>query len=217
MNTDSLLILEKLNSFYSGAMSQLVAYTIGIIAFVGILFPAIIAYLQSRQIKREQDVAYKQLSSDLEKAKKELSDSLNTRFQAEDTKLKEGISEIRKEIAKERDRLESYVTARTNFLQGDSLENREVYGVAASEFAQAARNFLTVVDEVNIQRSIKRLHRCLEHAGSDDFGDESDLEEELDKLIAALTARNENDRYFDEIRAIKASTKAAKSRKPSKG
>jgi len=51
--SETLQILEKLNSLYSGAITQLISYTIGVLAFVGIVIPALMGILQSRQLKRD--------------------------------------------------------------------------------------------------------------------------------------------------------------------
>jgi hypothetical protein len=42
---DAFAILERVNALYSTAFSQLIAYTVGVIAFIGVLVPIGIAVL----------------------------------------------------------------------------------------------------------------------------------------------------------------------------
>lgn len=58
---ETLIVLEKLNQFYSSSFSQLVNMTIGLLAFVGVIIPVLIGLYQNKQFKQEQSHILKAL------------------------------------------------------------------------------------------------------------------------------------------------------------
>ena len=70
--SETLQILEKLNTFYSGAFTQLITYTVGILAFIGIVIPFAIATFQNKQLKKDQTSLSNQIANELIAAKEEM-------------------------------------------------------------------------------------------------------------------------------------------------
>ena len=48
-------IVDKVNSFYSGAFTQLITLTVAVLAFAGIILPILIQIIQSRTFRSEQE------------------------------------------------------------------------------------------------------------------------------------------------------------------
>ncbi len=52
---ETLTILGKVNSFYSGAWSQLIIYTSALFALIGIIIPILVQFYQKRVLKLEKE------------------------------------------------------------------------------------------------------------------------------------------------------------------
>ncbi|WP_067586617.1 hypothetical protein [Endozoicomonas ascidiicola] len=200
MEVIALEIIDKTNSFYSSAFSQLVAMTIGIIAFAGVFVPIVLSYYQSKKLKLEKNDLHDYLKKELNSVK----DSLN-----EDIRL-----EVKKAIiiaeAKLNEEIRS-VEAGLFHIQAIHFHEAGLIEAATDSAFQSATVYATSKDEMNLGRIISMLSEdCLPKITS-----ESKIEtEELDKLTKTLVSNlekiNINGRYTDTIININKSVNKAK-------
>jgi hypothetical protein len=76
-------IVDKVNSFYSGAFTQLITLTVAVLAFSGIILPVLIQLIQSRTFRSEQKNLESQISKQLSAVKTELLDEVEKKFESE--------------------------------------------------------------------------------------------------------------------------------------
>lgn len=98
---DALQILEQVNSFYSDAFTQLIAFTVGLLALVGVLMPMGIAAYQNRQLKHDQKTLNEKIENELLAARLALSEQLAKNLATRDEALKALIETTKLEIAEE--------------------------------------------------------------------------------------------------------------------
>lgn len=72
----TLVIVEKINSFYSSAFSQLITITVAMLAFVGIIVPILYYLYQQRLFKIEVSSIEAKMEDKLDEIKNELKNHL---------------------------------------------------------------------------------------------------------------------------------------------
>lgn len=197
---ETLLILEKVHSFYNTAWSQLVTYTLGLLAFVGGLIPLLIHYHQNKQFKREQETLKREIGNEVLKARDELLAGLKGQFESEEKKFVEKLKGLQENFEKKICTAEG----RAFHIQGGNNIDEKRYKSALQDFVAAARGYLKGEDELNLQRALLVItDTCLPKVAAKEIEDNPDLVNEIEKLLGALKAADVNGRYTDTIRKIK--------------
>lgn len=208
--SDAIQILEQVNSFYSGAFTQLVTFTVGLLAVVGVLMPVGIAAYQNRQLKHDQKTLNDKIDSELSAARHALSEQLAKDLATRDEALKSLIETTKLEIAKEVKKIDELGTARSFHLQ--ALANRESSpAFAASDSLEAVSSYANGGDEMNLKSVLTIFTDCIEKVTEDDFKNH-EFEESAQSVIKALSGLNANGRYAADIRDIRRGIKDAKTR-----
>ena len=210
--TDTLQILEKVNSFYSNAFSQLITVTVAVLAFAGVFLPLLLQFLQWRTFRNERRSLQIQIIKEISSTKEALTGELQTRFEAAKQDFQKMVQaeiktiqrRLNTEIAITRGGV-CYVQAANYVMQGDVPH-------AASSFAFAADHSLKGDDDFNGQRALEELQKCLPRLTTASFEAELDLEEDLTSLVKTLGERNINGRFTDRIGVITRGIAAAKKR-----
>lgn len=212
---ETLVILERVNSFYNSAFNSLLLYTIALLAFAGAVIPLMITFFQNRQFRREQNAIKASLSDEFqkefEKYKEQETDQLTKSVNNEIGKYAEKIEELKKEY----DAKIAWLDAGTNHVQGNSELAQKVYSVAFGSFVGCIEGYIRGKDELNLQRVMRAIKNdCLPKMTKTDFDIIKDLEKSCQTLIKNLEDANEYGRYTDYIREVKEGIERAKIRQP---
>jgi hypothetical protein len=209
---ETLEILEKLNSLYSGAISQVVSYTIGLVAFVGLLIPVAIGILQNRQLKND----HKSLTATIEAETKAIKQSLLEEVAAvnhqNELKLQQLVKDTTTEIRQELLKLENQFNGKAFHLQARSvLVNHP--STAASSALQAITCYARSEDERNIAPAMAVFMDGIAKINGDQIAAES-LDEVATTAIAALKKLDGKGRYSSDIQDITDAMRIAKTPRP---
>lgn len=212
--SETLEILEKINTFYSAAFGQLVTYTIGVLAFVGILIPCAISILQSRQFTRDQKAHLDHISSEIEKAKTVLNEQLQADVNALTKTFETQLALQEQSFTKQIKLTENSLKGRTSHLQAlahcDIFEHQ--YGVMSAIWAM--RSYAIAKDESNLLRASEILLSAFPRLNKKDLAELNDLERELEALFGYLDELNTTGRYSDMIIEIKKGYRNSQAREP---
>lgn len=209
---DAMQILERVNAFYTGAFSQLVVFTVGLLALVGVLVPIAIATYQNRQIKHDQKTLNDKIENDLSAVRLALAEQLAKDLSARDDAIKSLIEDAKREIAEEVKKIDELGSARSFHLQ--ALSNREsAPSSSAADSLAAACSYAKGGDERNLRSVLSLWSNCIERVTAEDFK-LYDYEDDSQLAIKALDALNANGRYTEDVRAIRRGVEEAKNRKP---
>nr|WP_315494130.1 hypothetical protein [uncultured Rhodoferax sp.] len=210
--SETLQLLEKLNSFYAGAFAQLVTYTVGVLAFIGILIPFGIAAFQNRQMKRDQNSLSNQIASELTEARIQLTKEFEEQFAARETKLQEQLKAMKQEIAKEVEKIDDLAMARSLHLQAAANLNTRP-GSSTFDCLSAIPQYGASSDERNLIAILRLLESSLPLTTLEDFN-LYEIDEVGEDAIKYLQKLNQHGRYAQEISLLKRSLAEAKVRKP---
>src|SRR2546429_5366367 len=97
--SDTLTILEKINTFYSAAWTQLVVYTTILLAIVGGLIPLLINYYQNRKFKIEQETLKREQQNSLAHLKQEMLSSLKADLDAAAVEIEKRLTQLTNKLA----------------------------------------------------------------------------------------------------------------------
>lgn len=210
--SETLQILEKLNSLYSGAISQVITYTVGVLAFVGILIPVLIGLLQSRQLKNDHKSLSAAITAEMQAVKVNFQAEMTRLHDENELKLKKLIEDTTKEIKVEILKSENASEGRAMHLQANS--NRVHYPASAcSDALSAIALYAKSGSETNIAAIFGVFNETVASINESDV-QEFDLEDQSKSAITALEKLNGNGRYLRDISSIRLGVSQAKVRKP---
>ncbi len=79
---DTLIILDAANAFYQNAFNQLIAITLGVLGFVGILLPVLFGLYEKRLYRIERETLEVSLKEDLRDEIKKGIESIRAEYAA---------------------------------------------------------------------------------------------------------------------------------------
>lgn len=206
-------ILNNINNLYSSAVTQLITYTIGMMAFVGVILPVVISLLQSRQLKADQANLTQKMETAIENAKVALSEQIKLELQAEMASYERRITEIRDALTKNIQRAEDRVNAKTHHLQANSFLEKNLFMDALEDCAYAAEGYASSGDERNMQAILDNVAgRILPRLNRSHFDDSTNAEEKLQTILKAIEPLDQNDRYRRDKDKLNEAMKSAKAR-----
>ncbi|MDN6869089.1 hypothetical protein QO202_13795 [Aeromonas caviae] len=191
---ETIIILEKVNQFYSSSFNTLVSFTIGLLAFVGVIIPALITFYQNKQFKQEQN----HILGKLDESKLEFVSYIDLqiveKFKSEQEKRNKEIEDLRAELIKE----SLQAKGGCFFIQANvRLGNNETMN-AMESYIDAIDCFIRAEDEMNLQRALNTLtSECFPKASKEMFIRWHDLEGKVRKIVERLDDINKNGRYAD--------------------
>jgi len=210
---DSIQILERVHSFYSDSFSQLMLWTMALLAFAGILMPLLNQYMQSRASRLEKESLENLMKTKAQEMRSELTSLLSTRFAGEekrvvdllDAKVDEAITSVQREV--------SGAKAGVFHLQAIQNVRSSFYALAVRDCASAVSLYLDANDERNLQAILSTLaDTCLPRVKKVQMANEPDIESSVKSVVDLLTSHNENGRYSIAIDDLQTKLKAAKQR-----
>lgn len=208
--SETLQILEKLNTFYSGAFTQLITYTVGILAFIGIVIPFAIASFQNRQLKKDQHSLSTQISTELIASKEDLKREIEEQISKREEKLRQLVVEVKKDIELEITRIDDLAMARALHLQANTTILSDPAS-AAYDALNAAHLYAKNKNEQNLMPVIRLFEDAIRKTNKQKF-DQFDFDKACNEAIESIKKLNANGRYVDEIRSIKRQVVEAKKR-----
>jgi hypothetical protein len=202
-------LLEKLNSFYSGAFSQLVTYTVGLIALLGVVTPLVIQFFQRRSNQSVQDAMMTHIQDSIECGIKQLEDKY---IQIKD-RLELVISEKITIHSNEEAKIYSQLDGKIYHLQGLLNINEKNYALATTSFILAAGNYIKCGDDFGISRMLRLItDQCAGKLKQSDFENEIvGLTEKIDSFFELVSSQCDG-RYGDQLVLLKAALAKAKKR-----
>lgn len=212
--SETLQILEKLNSLYSGAFSQLVTYTVGVLAFVGILIPLGIASFQNRQMKRDQAALSREIASSLAEARVQLFKEIEDQMTIREAKVQQLVADVKAEINLQVSKIDRAAMARSLHLQA-SASLATSPGSSTHDCLCAISEYVACSDERNLISVLRLLDSSLPKTDAAAFK-LFDSEDASKNALKAIETLNTNGRYSQELKALRTGLADAKERrKPS--
>jgi hypothetical protein len=190
---DAFAILERVNALYSTAFSQLIAYTVGVIAFIGVLVPIGIAVLQQKRLAHDRAMLQLSLKADLENKLQELSGKLDAKF-----------AEEQKRLTMELARQEALTRGGLSHTSGAIAREAGQLGAALLLYANAICHTAQAREERNMRSAIANVVEMSKKADvpSMDVPARMDIAQALHSSWQAVHTVNENNRYAEEIRSL---------------
>jgi hypothetical protein len=198
--SESLLILEKLNSLYAGAISQLITYTVGVLAFVGLLIPVFIAALQRRQLKQDHESMLARLSTEVAAAKAELVKSLSEESIQTEERLREALESTKAELKAEMNRANAGHKAHAFHIQAQNLQAGATSRI--EDCLLATSNYVIAGDEFNLRTILNVCNGLWKTAKLEDLEHIPNFDEAFNEGLAALRTLNKTGRYSADIQAL---------------
>lgn len=202
-------ILNNINSLYG----NLIAYTVGLILFVGAFVPAVISFFQRRQFSREYEEVSKKLSADVKAVVAEAEVTLKAVLQED---LARRVEELRKENEKAREQLEQRLSIALagTFHNQANQEKDKLPALCVGSCKDALPLYLDGQDERNARSILAILNGAIGRLNKDTLADRPDVEEEVKTIIDILKKHNVHGRYEHDIHAINEEMKLARKRVP---
>ncbi len=205
-------VINNINSLYS----NLIAYTVGLILFVGAFVPTAISFFQNEQFKKEQEDIKKRISIEAEEKAKQLEISLNQTVQNALAKEIEKINKLGEELRNELEKETATAKAGAFHIQANNMVDRNWHDQALISCRHALGLYLIGLDERNARSVITIIESCLNKLNKKNFDNLPEIKESTQKIIDLLTEKNENGRYSIDLTNIKASLRNAEKRDPPK-
>lgn len=205
-------ILNNINTLYSAAVSQLITYTIGMMAFVGVLLPVVISLLQSRQLKADQANLTQKLEAAIVQAKTSLSEQIKADLKEEMATYEARIAEIKDGLTEDIKRAKDEAVARTHHLQAISLIGKGLFVDALADCANAAPGYASCGHEQNLQIILDVVGDTILPKLNRSHFENTNAEESLGALFEAFEPLDENKRYRRYKEKLTAAIKSARAR-----
>ena len=205
-------ILTTVNAFYDQAFNRLLIITFGLIAFIGVIVPIAIGWLQLRTLRAEKGSLLNELRAEInaerEKVEEFIQSEVDKRIEIVkaqyDVKFEETAEKIRESSAS--------ALARTHHIQGhDSLtDNSGDFGIG--DLCHAASLYFTGKEEDNARRCIVLItNQCLPKISSAKYI-EHKIKDSCDGLVKSIKKNNQNSRYKDDLDELEHQMSLASSR-----
>jgi hemerythrin-like domain-containing protein len=205
-------LLNTVNKFYDQAFGRLLIITFGIVAFIGVVIPLAVGWLQSRSLRAEKNSLLNELKAELLSERSEAERKVTEEIKSQMDLFKKSYEERFVKIMDTIKESSASSTARAHHLQGNANieEASEAFGI--SDFCHAASNFFASGEEDNARRGIQLITQtCLPKLDSILYK-ENNVEECCNKLIEIIIKHNGNSRYADDILSIKREMQKASTR-----
>jgi hypothetical protein len=199
---NSLDILTRIDDLYNHAFTNLLYFTSGLIAIVGILMPILTQLYHNRVIR----IAKEDIKSELQSELLELVSKLKLEFTEERKAFEVHITELNTSLKNELDRRVSASLGFSAMHQGAACIKDKNYYVAAISYLHSSRFFATAKDDINVQRSLKACDDCIDKLTKEQI-EEDEFCEAFKWFMAEMEKTNLHKRYSDDISNFKRTMK----------
>lgn len=151
--TETFAILERVNALYSNAFTQLITYTVGIVAFVGVLVPLTVALLQLWKSQGDRKLLEETIKTEVEKAKAAMQQELLALFNSSADAQKAATEKLVQNQ-------EHLTRGGLSYINGRQLMNSDELTFATTNFANAIHHISLSSDGRNLTPSYECLVSC---------------------------------------------------------
>jgi hypothetical protein len=203
-------IINNINSMYS----SLITYTVGLVAFIGILLPIVITLLQNRQLKNDHKALSDKISSELDAVKAKLLIELKSDLTVETKKLDNKAAEMKNELNVKISEMAAELHAKAHHIQARVAIDKNRFDIACLDCLYAIVGYCEAKDEANLQAVSEGVLMAMvvPHLKKLDFEENEIIEKKLIMALAAIEKINVNGRYDGSLKALRSAFKAAKVR-----
>ena len=196
-------LLNTVNQFYDQAFNKLIAITFGLLAFIGVIVPIAVGWLQLRTLRAEKSSLLNELRSDINAEREAIEDKINGQVEERMRKFKSEYDLKFEETAKNIRKSSASAKGRAHHLQGNGMLAGKYNDFGMSDFSYAASLYFAAGEEGNARRCIDVvIEKCLPEMSSNCFN-EHNVEKIGGRLIKTLEENNQNSRYEDDIESVK--------------
>lgn len=217
-------IINNIDSLYSNALTQLSAYTLGVLALVGVIIPILITIIQARNLKSEKESLIVHINNEIRNAQISLSEEFDKRELALTNALNSKINSLVKEVEVAlQNRVDEKLVifeakiecadASTFQIQGNDHLSKNKFVDAAEDYCNATEGYLKGKDELNGQRTLAALITVLPKINKQQYED-NELAKYFEAVIETLKELNQNSKYSDQIDTLNKGIRAIKLREP---
>ncbi|WNF48117.1 hypothetical protein RHP75_06730 [Pseudomonas sp. SG20056] len=193
MDNIALEILAKVDAFYSSAFSQLLAITLGIIAFAGVFVPILTTYYQNRNIKIEKQNLEDYIANKVNNLKEELTLNLNY-------ELQEKLAEFEKKQEAKTDK----IIAGLLHVQASLQLSNSHFKHATSSIISSIERCISAGDELNLSRGFSILiEQCLPEIKPEEEINLENLAIKIEGIHNKMSKLNSGGRYSDVLSELK--------------
>lgn len=191
-------VLSQVNAFYSNAFSNLVIFTVSLLAFVGVFIPVVVDIYQRRRFQHDKDALLAELRSETETHILELEQSIEAKVHEHLEKHHQELDVILENAKKDT----SHALGGIFFIQAKAAERRQKFEVALMNFLYTAKHCIDSEDEMNLGRSLNNIERTVPKTHINKFINGDNPELEFGKVVEMISKFNANGRYQDQINRI---------------
>jgi hypothetical protein len=205
-------LLNTVNQFYDQAFNKLIAITFGLLAFIGVIVPIAVGWLQLRTLRAEKSSLLNELRSDISAEREAIESKINDQVEERMQKFKSEYDSKFEEMAKNIRKSSASAKARAHHLQGKGMLDGKYDDLGMSDFSYAASLYFAAGEESNARRCIVIvIEKCLPDMNSNCFN-EHNVDNIGKRLIKTLEENNQNSRYEDDIESLRREMTKASSR-----
>lgn len=208
-------LLSAVNQFYDQAFNRLLVITFGIIAFIGVLVPLVVGWVQLRSLRNEKGAILGELKKEIDSERALIKESIETSVREEMRGLQLTLEARIELLSNDLQKTSAIAEARSFHLQGMSALASKSHIDAIEDFVRAAVEYIKGENEANAQRCMNLIvDNCLPAADGVQYS-EKNIAMHCETLLKKLDEENTNGRYANYIQKIEYQMRRAAAREVS--
>lgn len=205
-------LLLAVNTFYDQAFNRLLALTFGIIAFIGVLVPIVVGWVQLRSLKQEKESILVELRQEVSDEREQIKKAIEESVRLEMRGLQEELNARMEGLERRLEISSALAEARSFHLQGLNSVRAKNPQNAVHDLASATASYINAENEANAQRCLNVIvDTCLPATNKYQYV-ELRLEKHCNTLLDKLKKHNRNECYTNYIQRIESQMDKASAR-----
>ena len=210
---DSLKILESVNTFYSQSFGQLINITVAVLAFAGIVLPILITLYQKRLFKLEHQAIQNTLATEMESRLEEGIKEIKAEYEQKEAEFEDKISKMKESLKKDLDATKGGIC----HVQGNNELKQELLLMAFDSFVSASFSYVKAEDNLNLRRVLGLIdEKCLPKFPKTVIEEHDESFKSFEKLLEKIREYDNNGTFVDLVQSLNKTYNTAKKRQPSK-
>ena len=195
-------LLEALNAFYDQAFNRLLAITFGTIAFIGVLVPVVVGWVQLRSLRQEKDSILAELKQEVNRERDQIKQAIEENVRLEMRGLHKELEARMEALSRKLEISTALAEARSFHLQAlNSVKAKEPHN-AVHSLTSATASYIDAGNEANAQRCLSIIiDACLPATDRSQYA-AMKMEQHCSALVQKLNKHNHNQRYENYIQKI---------------
>lgn len=200
--TDTLEILEKVNSFYASSFSSLMNLVICVLGIIGVLLPVLITIFQSKQIKIQKDDLISLIDTHMKNGIDTAKNELDVLYSKKIIELEEKFNKLLQNAKAEHDlkvrNVKNFSNGASCHIQGNLYLQQNFFLDAGLSFIGAAESYIAAMEELNLNRVLNLLIKnVIPFIGNQD--DIAKISTKSNQFLTNIQKINASGRYSDII------------------